>query len=496
MPCTIAMDWYLINIQFLFIYTDQYLMSDIPLLALNIRPESAQPLFVQLYEALRERIVSAQLKPAQRLPASRKLAQELGVSRSTVINAYEQLVAEGFAAARTGSGVYVSEIGEVERVNSRNKAASNASPVSIKSHRLQPFHPGNPDPRLFPHRQWGKCIAQVARTQPESLVRTHDPFGDPVLRQEICRYLAEWRGLTADPSRVLMTAGASEALEHCIRTLTRHDDRIFLEDPCYPPLRSFVENLRIPVSVMAMDSQGALPPELTKHTNVQNLLILTPSSQFPLGGAMPQARRNAFIAWAKQADGWIIEDDYDSEFRYSGRPIPSLAGLDANQRTLYIGSFSKIFSSGLHMGFVVIPVALIPLFVKTIKKFGSKASIMPQRPLALFMRNGEYYRHIRRVRRLYAERRQVFISLLQTHLGDLATFDDHKAGMHIAVKLPTSLKDTEVSAKLAQQGITCHALSSYYATISSQNGLLMGFCSFTESEMEQAMMKLKQVINS
>ncbi len=361
---------------------------------------------------------------------------------------------------------------------------------------LRPFHPGNADARLFPYRQWAKCITQVARTQAESLVRNSDPFGDPELRREICRYLVEWRGLRVDYSQVLITAGASEALEHCIRSLTKQDDRIFLEDPCYPPLRSFVENLTIPISELEMDNQGALPPSMNKNTTKQRLVILTPSSQFPLGGAMPQARRNAFIAWAKQTDGWIIEDDYDSEFRYSGRPIPSLAGLDVNQRTIYIGSFSKIFSSGLHMGFVVMPTALIPLFDANIKKFGSKASIMPQRPLALFMRNGEYYRHIRRVRRIYAERRQAFINLLQTYLGELATFEDHKAGMHIAVKLPDFLKDSEVSEKLAQHGITCHPLSSYYATSSSQNGLLMGFCSFTETEMEVAMMKLKQVIDS
>jgi GntR family transcriptional regulator/MocR family aminotransferase len=471
-------------------------MIDIPLLGLGISSDSAVPLFVQVYEALRERIVSTQLKPAERLPPSRKLAEELGVSRSTVITAYEQLIAEGFAYARSGSGVYVSEIGEIEQVENKKACKTIASAATASSSKLQPFHPGNPDTRLFPYRQWGKCIAQIARTQAESLVMSNDLFGDPELRREICRYLAEWRGLRAEPSQVLITAGASEALEHCIRSLMQHEERIFLEDPCYPPLRSFVENLKMPISELKMDSQGARPPNLNKKSSDQSLVILTPSSQFPLGGAMPQARRNAFIAWAKQQNSWIIEDDYDSEFRYSGRPIPSLAGLDSNQRTLYIGSFSKIFSHGIRMGFVVMPPALIPLFVTNLKKFGSKASLMPQRPLALFMQNGEYFRHIRRVRRIYAERRQVFINLLQTHLGELATFEDHKAGMHIAVKLPSTLNDKELSIRLAQQGITCHALSSYYATSSAQNGLLMGFCSFTETEMEQAMIKLKQVIDS
>ncbi len=473
-------------------------MADTPLLALDIDSNAPGALFVQLYEALRERIVSAQLKPGDRLPASRKLAEELGISRATVTTAYEQLIAEGFAHSITGSGVYISNIGEIEQFAAHTSAQQQYADAGISKTTFQPFHPGQPDARLFPYRQWGKCVAHIARTQPAALVKTDDLFGDSALRSEICRYLLDWRGLKSRPAQILITAGASEALEHCIRTLTQQGDRIYLEDPCYPPLRAFVQNLGIPISQLEMDPQGALAPETDNPASSTKLAVLTPSSQFPLGGALPHARRNAFISWAKQTQGWIIEDDYDSEFRYAGKPIPSLAGLDSNHRTIYIGSFAKIFSSGLRLGFVVLPESLIAGFVDSIKKFGSKASCMPQRPLAQFMRNGDYYRHIRRVRRIYAERRQAFIQLLNHYLGERVSFEDHKAGMHIAVKLPSLLKDAEIAEKLAQQGITCLPLSSYYASNSntSQNGLLMGFCGFTESEMEQSMLQVKQVIEA
>jgi GntR family transcriptional regulator / MocR family aminotransferase len=471
-------------------------VQDIPLIDLNIDPQASDALFVQIYEALRRRIVSAQLLPGARLPPSRKLADELGVSRSTIITVYEQLSAEGFTHSRAGSGIFVSDIGEVEQLAAKTPHHLPAHTAPTESRALKPFHPGNPDPRLFPYRQWARHIAQVARTEPEALVRSHDTFGDAVLRQAISRYLLEWRGLPTDTGQILITAGASEALELCIRTLIKPQQQILLEDPCYPPLRAFVENMRIPITELAMDEQGAQAPENTNDKSDAGLVILTPSSQFPLGGPLPQARRNAFIAWAQQNNAWIIEDDYDSEFRYAGRPIPSLASLDTQQRTLYIGSFSKIFSHGLRMGFIAVPAGLVADFSDSLRRFGSKASIMPQRPLGLFMQNGGFYRHIRRVRRIYAERRQVFINLLQTHLGELVTYDDHKAGMHIAVKLPDVLNDTKISKKLAQHGITCHPLSSYYASSSAQNGLLMGFCSFTESEMEQAMRKLKQVIDA
>ena len=469
-------------------------MPDAPLLKLNIDTDGSSALFQQIYDELRLRIVTRQLAPGERLPPTRKLADELAISRTTIVTAYDQLIAEGFVESRAGSGVYVSDIGEVELLP-KNIPLADASylPMPLQTG-AGPFSPGQPDMRLFPYQQWARCVARVARKDAKALVLSSDPFGNTDLRIEICRYLSEWRGIKAVPQQILITAGSGEALELCIRSLTNPGDTIALENPGYPPLYAFANSLGLNISAMEVDDQGATLPAPASNIHVPKLAILTPSSQYPLGGSMPQSRRYEFLAWAEASNSWIIEDDYDSEFRYAGRPYPALASLSSRDRTLYIGSFSKIFSNGIRMGFVVLPQILIPKLDKTIRLYGSKASIMPQQPLAYFMKSGEFYRHIRRVRRIYSERRQALIKLLETNLGNIATFDDHHAGMQIAINLPTKYNDMQLSRIALSKGIFCPPLSSYYTSAHSQNGLLLGFCGFTVEEMQTAMETLKDTI--
>lgn len=471
-------------------------MSETPLLGMNIRPDGSASLFEQIYEGLRDRVVSGQLAAGCRLPPSRKLADELGVSRTTVVTAYDQLMAEGFAQGRPGAGVYVSEIGEIELAAAGRPPADSDSSPAIRTAPLRPFQPGQLDARLFPHGQWARCVGRVARTDPTALVMSNDPFGDRHLRSEICRYLLEWRGLRASPGQIMMTAGSGDALEICVRTLAAKGDFLAMENPGYPPLHALVDSLGLQATWLEMDSQGFIPPSRIGDGPQPKLAVLTPSSQFPLGGAMPQARRNAFVSWAARTDGWIVEDDYDSEFRYAGRPLPALASLDTSGRTLYVGSFSKIFSIGLRLGFIVLPNELILDFSATLRRYGSKASVAPQRALALFLANGDFYRHIRRVRRIYAERRAAFLTLVKANLGPLATFDDHRAGMHIVVNLPEAYDDKKIARLAADNGITSPALSTYCASPPLKNGLLLGFCSFTIEEMEGAMGTLRTIIDA
>lgn len=469
-------------------------MPDAPLLKLDIETDASTALFQQIYDELRLRIVTRQFIPGERLPPTRKLAEELSVSRTTIVTAYDQLIAEGFVESRAGSGIYVSDIGEVELPPEKHSDVNiELSPIPASA-AIKPFSPGSPDMRLFPFQQWARCVARVARKDAKALVVNADPFGNVDLRTEICRYLSEWRGIDAIPQQILITAGSGEALELCIRSLINQGNTIALENPGYPPLYAFAGSLGIDISPMEVDDQGAMPPALDSNANAAKLAVLTPSSQFPLGGSMPQSRRNEFLAWAETSKGWIIEDDYDSEFRYAGRPYPALASFDRNGRVLYIGSFSKIFSNGVRMGFVVLPSKLIADLGATIRQYGSKASIMPQQPLAYFMKSGEFYRHIRRVRRIYSERRQALIKLLKTNLGDIATFDDHHAGMQIAIKLPLDYNDKQLSKIASNRGLTCPPLSDYYRSNHSQNGLLLGFCGFTVEEMQTAMEELKMII--
>lgn len=469
-------------------------MADVPLLRLGVDSQSTTPLFAQVYEALRARIVAGKITVASRLPSSRALAEELGVSRATVVTAYDQLIAEGFVESRPGSGIYVSDIGEVETIPTVSAPPVVPSHQPVSPPPPQPFQPGHPDMRLFPHRHWGQCLARVARTAPETLVLETEPFGDPVLRGEVVKYLAEWRGVNVHPSQILITAGAGDALEICLRTLAKPGQHVAMEDPGYTPLSNIVVNQGLKPTWMATDADGAQCPPPSGFHDRPVISILTPSSQFPLGGAMTPGRRLEHLSWAKQNFAWIVEDDYDSEFRYGGRPIPALSSYDQTGRTLYIGSFSKIFSNTLRLGFLVIPNQLMSPVTETLKVYGAKASLIAQRPLGLFMQSGLFYRHIRRMRRIYGERRHTLSKLLSEEFGDLLTWKDHQAGMQITVTLPPECDDVALSRDLAHAGVSCPALSTYYKRATHQNGLLIGFCSFTPEEMQSSIQTMKTIL--
>lgn len=474
--------------------TGPIIMPDAPLMGLSLEPGVARPLFAQIYEALRQRIITGQLATGYRLPASRNFAQELGVSRATVVAAYDQLIAEGFVEGLRGSGVFVSDIGEVEIDQEPTESAGSEWVALEPPVEPSPFQPGRPDMRLFPYRQWARCFARVARSDPQALVLNSDPFGDARLRTAIARYLAEWRGLSVSPQQILMTAGSVDALEICMRTLACPGDVIALEDPGYAPLRSLVDSLGMRTTWLETDAQGACLPKEGDFMGTPVMSILTPSSQFPLGGAMPTKRRVEFLQWAQRQNAWIVEDDYDSEFRYAGRPIPALASYDHHGRTLYIGSFSKVFTESLRLGFVVIPKGLMVRVSKIVHTHGTKASITPQRALALFMEDGDFYRHIRRIRRTYGERRQALVRLLRDQLGHLVSFEDHHAGMQIVVKLPPGRDDVEVAQRAARHGVMCAPLSKYYARSPKQAGLILGFCGFSVPELEQGADVLRRVL--
>ena len=468
-------------------------MGDLTSVVFSIDRASQMPVFQQVYEGLRERISTGAFVAGSRLPPTRSLAVELGVSRSTIVTAYEQLVAEGYVEGRQGSGYAVCNMGEVELAA---KPAPALKPASApKRTGPLPFSPGVPDMRHFPYRQWARCVARVARNEPEALITPVDLFGDLRLRQAICEHIYQWRGVRAVPEQVLITAGSGDALEICIRALAKPGDRIGLEDPGYPQIRNFVSSLGMRSLWLGVGQEGAeLPPATGARKPC--LVVLTPTQQYPLGGAMTPGRRLEFLNWAERAGAWLIEDDYDSEFRYAGRPIPALASFDRNERTIYTGSFSKIFSNNLRLGYLVIPETLASTFADTLRRFGGKASIMPQRALATFFEDGEFYRHLRRVRRVYAERRRVLIDLLKSELGADARIEDPQAGMQFVLSFPDDCDDRSLSAAAGAHGLSVSALSSYYASDRPRKGLVLGFCGFSTEELEEGVGKLAPLVRA
>lgn len=462
-------------------------MKHIPCPAFTIDRSLSTPVFEQICMAIRARIISGELVEGGKLPPTRSFATEIGVSRSTIVTAYEQLVAEGYLKSTQGSGHIICGIGEVELVTSPVRPE-----VVRENERVvepRPFQAGQPDMRLFPYRQWSKTVSRVCRINPQSMLVGGGPFGNIELRKAIAEHIAEWRGITASAGQIIVTAGATDALEICTRTLTVSGDVIGLEDPGYLPLRQFIKSQGLRPEYLKVDDQGANLPSETKNAR---LCVLTPSHQFPLGGAMSPNRRVGFIKWADANDGWIIEDDYDSEFRFSGRPIPAMAGFDQLNQTIYVGSFSKIFSNSLRLGYIVVPAALIERFRATIITRGPRASYMPQQALAAFIENGEFYRHLRRMRRIYGERRKFLLERLTKDFTKYGSFADHHAGMQVVFHLQSGLTDTDVSRRANQRGIVTEPLSIYCTSGLMYNGLILGYCGFTEPEQSLALTGLME----
>jgi GntR family transcriptional regulator/MocR family aminotransferase len=366
-----------------------------PNLRFSIRRGHGQPAFQQVCDNIRLNITTGALKAGNKLLSTRLLAEELGISRTTVVNAYEQLVAEGYIVSRKGSGFIVCDVGETIHQPVPSKSES------IENIQDKPCAPGSPDSRMFPHRQWSRHLGRVARSNPQAMVDSKHVFGDIELRSAVAGYLLDWRGVEVSPRKIVITAGSQDGIELCLRAINRGNESIGLEDPGYLPLRNIARTHHNKTRWLRIDNHGICIPISKIDEQPPAIAVLTPSYQYPLGGVMPIGRRREFLYWASENKSWIIEDDYDSEFRYAGSPIPALSSLDNMQRTLYIGSFSKIFSSGLRLGFVAIPKSQITDFEDTLRSFGNRASLIPQRALATFIQEGEFYRHLRRVRRIY-----------------------------------------------------------------------------------------------
>ena len=458
-------------------------------LAFSINRASPTPVFEQVCEVIRAKAISGDLPEGTKLPPTRVFATELGVSRSTIVTAYEQLVAEGYLYAVQGSAYSICAMGEVELATDNTPAQPNEAEEVTPNPR--PFQAGQPDMRLFPHQQWARAVSRVCRSNPQAMLVGGSSFGNFQLRLAIARHVSEWRGIEASAHQIIITAGSTDALEICIRTLAGNDDRIGVEDPGYLPLRRIAGAQGLNPVFMRIDKDGATSP---RGVCDLNLVVLTPSHQYPLGGAMSPNRRLEFIRWAERTNGWVIEDDYDSEFRYAGRPIPAMAGFDQLRRTIYIGSFSKIFSNALRLGYVIVPKPLIGDFRTTMGTFGLRASYMPQQALAEFIHSGEFYRHLRRVRRIYAERRKHLLDRISMDFLQYGSVTDHQAGMQIVLHLHPGLNDQQICAQAGKDGLAVQPLSAFCAEKSRYNGLLLGYCGFTWDESSAALDQLKVIL--
>ncbi|MEZ5912695.1 MAG: PLP-dependent aminotransferase family protein [Paracoccaceae bacterium] len=466
---------------------------DAALFALSLDP-GAGGLAAQLTHRLRELILQGLARPGQRLPASRVLAQELSVSRTTVLAAYDQLTSEGYLDARQGADTRVAaNLPDIDH-HAASPAPAALSPPAVQA--ILPFQPGAPDPALLPPRLWARALHDAWACPDPGLTGRVDPQGWWPLRSAIARHLGAWRGLDCDPDQVFVTSGTVESLEIVARALLRPGERVLVEDPGFAPIRATLTMHGLRVDPVAVDDQG-FDTAVLEHRQARAVVIAA-SRQYPLGMTLPLSRRLHLLDWARDTGGWLIEDDYDSEFRYVGAPTPALAGMDGAGRTIYLGSFSKVFSTALRLSYLVAPPALCDGLNRAIGKLGMRASLVPQPALAQLIDSGVFATHLRRMRRHYARRQAALVTAADTHLAGLLTVASQPSGMHLVASLSDALAaggdDRQWAARAAAAGLGPRAVSSYFAGPAPVQGLVLGYSAHDEATLDAAARRLAEVL--
>ncbi|MCA0918828.1 PLP-dependent aminotransferase family protein [Pseudooceanicola nanhaiensis] len=459
---------------------------DAALFRLTLDREGAQPLQQQLAEALRSLIRTGRHAGA-RLPSSRTLAAELSVSRMTVTTAYDQLTAEGYLVARRGAGTFVA----ADLPHLAPPAPRRAPALTAPAPYL-PFQPGVPDQRLFPHRLWARHLERAWRSPPAALLARADPFGWGPLRVAISEHLAAWRGLEAAPDQIVITGGAWDAFDLISQQVALRGGGIAVEDPGWPTLHRLLARRGVAPHPVRIDAHGFDPSACLPGTAAA---VVTPSRHYPTGRSMPLARRLQVLHWAEETGALVIEDDYDSEFRYQGQPLPSLAGLDGLRRTIYMGSFSKLLSPALRIGYLVLPEALVGAMRDDLAVTGVRASLLPQPALAGFMASGEFATHLRRMRRVYARRQAHLLGALEAEgVGRFLALQADPSGMHLVLPLLDGQEDAALAARASERGIAPRALSSHALLPDGPQGLLLGYAAYEEETLSAAAATLGEVL--
>ncbi len=469
-----------------------------------------RPLYRQLDDQLRDAVLSGRLPPGARLPATRQLASELGLSRLTVQNAYEQLVAEGFLASTVGSGTFVADIAPEDlppaspapshRTRPRGRGLSRrglriaATRATTRIAETAPFRPGVPDPELFPTAAWSRLWVRALRRAGRELFGYGRPGGHPPLRAAIAEHLRNARGVRCDPEQVIVTAGSQQSFALSALALLDPGDLAWGEDPGHAAGRDVLTALGISVAPVAIDDEGLSVADGRSRGDSPRLIFVTPSHQHPLGMTMSLRRRLELLQFAQQADAWILEDDYDSEFRYSGRPLPALQGLDGGERVIYAGSFSKVLYPSLRMGYLVVPHGLVEAFCAAQTVLSQGVPILPQMVLADFMRAGRFAAHVRRMRAAYGERRTLLVAALEEHAAGLLVPEPADAGMHLVAWLPEGMDDMATAQALWDAGLEAIPLSIYCQRPYPRAGLLLGFTGIRPDRIAPNVAKLARTL--
>ena len=477
----------------------------------GIQLDPQQGLARQLYQALRERILDGRLQRRTRLPASRDLANLLGISRNTVTRAFDQLYAEGYIEGRIGAGTYVAELSGATRPTPVPSAQAQLSGSTqsaalqlLQNHHLNPplsgppraFRVGVPAFDLFPFETWARLSARFWRKPSPARLGYGDPAGDWQLRELIAAYLRNSRGLHCDPAQIIVTNGAQQAISLCAQLLVTPGARVAVENPGYRAAGHALAIAGAQLCGVAVDGEG-LDTAALEEVEGCRLVYLTPSHQYPTGVTLSLARRLQLLEWAEHNNGLIIEDDYDGEYRYSGTPLAPLAALDRQGRVLYVGTFCKIAFPALRLGYLVLPPALAEAFAQRRALDMRHSEIGTQAVMAEFIAAGHFQRHIRRMRTAARSRRDALLAGWPADVPGCAPLPVVEAGLHLCVRVDSLARERELIRAAERGGVESSALSSYWLPDSrtpddQRAGLVLGFAAVPEAQISEALQALRR----
>jgi GntR family transcriptional regulator/MocR family aminotransferase len=473
-------------------------------IAVTLPRRGSRELLRALHGQLRAAILDGRLKPELKLPATRDLAAALGVSRNTAVAAYDRLLSEGYVVARAGAGTYVAKVrlppraraAPAGRATDRRLSALWRTPPVVQTAPAAEFkfdfRVGLSDKTHFPYRVWRRLSARALRGISRTPVAYADPAGQPELREAIAHNVSLMRAVACQTDDVVATVGGQQAFDLLARILvTPGQTTVAVEDPGYPPARAAFAAAGASIAAIPVDGEGLMADRLPSSTRV---VLVTPSHQFPLGTVMSMRRRAALLQFAEANGAVVIEDDYDGEFRYGGRPLDALQTLDRAGSVFYVGTFSKTLFPALRLGFVVCPPWARPALVAAKQIADWHGPVLAQDTLTAFIKEGHLARHVRRMRKVYGERRAMLLKALDRHCGKRLSPIPGEAGLHLAARLPAALRANAVIAEAARRGVGLQSLQRYAASKTTVNGLMFGLGMIQADEIDSGIRELAKAI--
>ncbi|WIY63061.1 PLP-dependent aminotransferase family protein [Bacillus arachidis] len=461
-------------------------------LIIPLQLESQTPIYIQIYNYIKQEILKGTLPAGTRLPSHRNLALQLGVSRITVESAYQQLSAEGYVESKPKRGIFVTEV-DVDVIPNKHQAPS--TPYQSQKTQTEPLYfdcsQGNIDQTAFPLSNWKRALHESLLQYENDLFTKEDPQGELILRTHIAKYLYHARGVHCTPNQIIIGAGTQPLLWLLLQLLGMQKSYA-IENPGFHRIKTIIQSCGLPIHPVPLDEKGM---NISSLSNCDaNVAYVTPSHQFPYGMIMPLSRRLELLKWANDRSGYIIEDDYDGEFRYVGKPIPSLQGLDTNERVIYMGTFSKSFLPSLRMGYIVLPNHLLEIYTNLGGIFKQTVSKIQQLAFANFIQKGDWDRHLNRVRTLYKKKHHTLVKSISSQMGTNVDILGDQSGLHIVLHVHNGMNEQELIQSAAVKHVKLYPLSIYDSVNNLQKEayVLLGFGGIPINTIETVVTLLKE----